>query len=257
MIRRPPVVLGMAAITILALLVAVGLILFSVNPTQKTNQDQIKATQVEIQKAVLSQHAIICAQVQNTANSYRFRSLTPSGKVEPIRHFLTRMQAQQQTLRLARGSECKSAPNFPSVGLQVKRALHQINEILQHFEPELRKPVVQRTPSGKHTSFPQDVPRPPKAGIGEEGVPATLKPELAPSAPLEPQKGSHSAPPESQAPPQTPPPAEAPAESAPEAAGSEGATRVVEKERIELPVVPITIELNEGLNLEVGREANP
>lgn len=247
MIRRPPVVLGMAAITILALLVAVGLILFSVNPTQKSNEAQIKRTQAEIQKAVMSQHAIICAQVQNTANSYRFRSLTPSGQVEPIRHFLTRMQAQQQTLRLARGSNCRSAPNFPPVGLQVRRALHQIDEILQHFEPELRKPVDRRTSSSKHASFPQDIPRPPKAGIGEEGVPATLKPELAPSAPLEPQKGSHVPPgqqQEPQPPSQTPVPAETPVAPAPEAAESEGATRAVEKERIELPTVPIPVVLN-------------
>lgn len=243
MIRRPPVVLGMAAITILALLVAVGLILFSVNPTQKSNEAQIKRTQAEIQKAVMSQHAIICAQVQNTANSYRFRSLTPSGKVEPIRHFLTRMQAQQQTLRLARGSECKSAPNFPPVGLQVRRALHQIEEILQHFEPQLRKPVDQRTSSGKHTSFPQDISRPPNAGIDESGVPATLKPELAPSTPLEPQKGPRSVPRETQTPEQVPPPTEPPVEPAPEAAQEEGATRVEDKPRPELPTVPIKVEI--------------
>lgn len=248
MIRRPPVVLSMAAITILALLVAVGLILFSVNPTQKSNEAQIKRTQAEIQKAVMSQHAIICAQVQNTANSYRFRSLTPSGEVEPIRHFLTRMQAQQQTLRLARGSNCRSAPNFPPVGLQVRRALHQINEILQHFEPKLRRPVSHRTASvDKQPSFPQDVSRPPNAGIDESGVPTTLKPELAPSAPLEPQKGPPSVPPdqqqEPQPPSQTPVPAETPVAPTPEAAESEGATRAVEKERIELPTVPIPVVL--------------
>jgi hypothetical protein len=228
----------MAAITILALLLAVGLILFSVTPTQKD-------TQAELRQAVMSQHAIICAQVQNTANSYRFRSLTPSGQVEPIRHFLTRMQAQQQTLRLARGSNCRSAPNFPPVGLQVRRALHQINEILQHFEPELRKPVDRRTSSSKHASFPQDIVRPPNAGVDESGVPATLKPELAPGAPLKPQRGSHSVPVEP--PEQTSPPVEAPAESAPESAPEsaqeEGATRVEDKPRIELPTVPITVEI--------------
>lgn len=243
--RRPPVVLGMAAITILALFVAVGLILFSVNPTQKINQDQIKRTQAEIEKAVMSQHAIICAQVQNTANAYRFRSLTPSGEVEPIRHFLTRMQAQQQTLRLARGSECKSAPNFPPVGLQVRRALHQINEILQHFEPKLRKPVDQRTSSSKHVGFPQDVSRPPKAGIGEEGVPLPLKPELAPSAPTEPPGGHQGGPSQPQGPsaPETTPvaPEATPTEPAPETAEEEGETRTVGKPRPELPTVPIPV----------------
>lgn len=245
MIRRPPVVLGMAAITILALLVAVGLILFSVNPTQKTNQDQIKSTQAEIQKAVMSQHAIICAQVQNTANSYRFRSLTPSGNVEPIRHFLTRMQAQQQTLRLARGSECKSAPNFPPVGLQVKRALHQIKEILMHFEPKLREPVsssrgVSQQSQQKQGSFLPGVVRPPNAGIDESGVPAHLKPELAPSAPVGPQGGhEHSVPPSEE--PGAVEEAPAPAEAQP----SEGTgTNVAEApKRPELPVAPINIEI--------------
>lgn len=237
MIRRPPVVLGMATITILALLLAVGLILFSVNPTQKD-------TQAGLQKSIMSQHAIICAQVQNTANSYRFRSLTPSGKVEPIRHFLTRMQAQQQTLRLARGSECKSAPNFPPVGLQVRRALHQINEILQHFEPELRRPVSHRTTSsGKQARFPQDVSRPPNAGIDDSGVPATLKPELAPSAPAGPQGRSPHVPRETQTPEQIPAPGEAPVQPAPEAVQEEGITRATEKPRIELPTAPIVVEI--------------
>lgn len=233
-------VLGMAAITILALLLAVGLILFSVNPTQKD-------TQAGLQKSIMSQHAIICAQVQNTANSYRFRSLTPSGQVEPIRHFLTRMQAQQQTLRLARGSECKSAPNFPPVGLQVRRALHQIDEILQHFEPKLRRPVSQHTASvDKQPGFPQDVSRPPKAGIDESGVPAKLKPELTPGAPVEPQKGALGKSPESSAPSPVEPIPSPPAEAAPEAAETEeGGTRVVAKERQELPTVPLPpIEVN-------------
>jgi hypothetical protein len=235
--RRPPVVLGMATITILALLLAVGLILFSVNPTQKD-------TQAGLQKAIMSQHAIICAQVQNTANAYRFRSLTPSGDVEPIRHFLTRMQAQQQTLRLARGSECKSAPNFPPVGLQVRRALHQINEILQHFEPKLRRPVSHRiTSTDKQPGFPRDVSRPPNAGIDESGVPATLKPELAPSAPVQAQKGipvKPSAPPPALTNPDMP---EGPPAQAPESATEEGGTRVIEKPRVELPTAPIVVEI--------------
>lgn len=244
MIRRPPVVLGMAAITILALLVAVGLILFSVNPTQKS-------TQAELKTAVMSQHAIICAQVQNTANSYRFRSLTPGGTVEPIRHFLTRMQAQQQTLRLARGSRCKSAPGFPPVGLQVRRALRQIHEILQHFEPRLREPVAQgvshpgaqETP--RHESFLPGVSRPPHAGIDESGVPHQLKPELAPGTPTMPQAGhKHSAPPPEALESEPAPPTEAPM--------GEDATRVVgPPPRPELPTATIEIS-QEGINVEAG-----
>lgn len=246
--RRPPVVLGMAAITILALFVAVGLILFSVNPTQKSTQTQLKT-------AVMSQHAIICAQVQNTANAYRFRSLAPNGEVEPIRHFLTRMQAQQQTLRLARGSECRSAPGFPPVGLQVRRALGQIHRILQSFEPRLRKPVAQDADGHRHASFSPAFSAPPNAGIDESGVPAKLKPELAPSAPVEAEKGvprgtRHGAAP---TPEQIPAPVEVPAEAEPEAAHEEGATRVEGKPRPELPTSPVNIELTqEGLNIEIS-----
>lgn len=239
-LRRPPVVLGLALIIGIALCVALGLILFSVNPGVSNNNKEIK-------EAVSSQHAIICAQVQNTANSYRFRSLTPSGEVEPIRHFLTRMQAQQQTLRLARGSECKSAPNFPPVGLQVRRALHQINEILQHFEPKLRRPVDRPTASvDKQPGFPQDISRPSHAGIDESGVPATLKPKLAPSAPTGPHGGSPAKPKEPQELPPTPETIPVPAEPAPspepevaQEEEGEGGTRVVVKERRELPSVPL------------------
>lgn len=236
-VRRPPVVLGMATITIGALFVAVLLILFSVNPSVDRNEGEIK-------RAVMSQHAIICAQVQNTANAYRFRSLTPSGEVEPIRHFLTRMQAQAQTLRLARGSECRSAPNFPPVGLQVRRALHQINEILQHFEPKLRKPVDQTTAVHKHASFSPRFQKPPNAGVDESGVPAKLHDKLAPSTPLGPERGSRNVPRETQAPEQIPAPVEAPVTPAPEAAQEEGATRVEDKPRIELPTVPTPVVLN-------------
>ena len=236
--RRPPVVLGMALLTCMALLVAVLLILFSVNPSVDRNEG-------EIRKAVMSQHAIICAQVQNTANAYRFRSLTPSGDVEPIRHFLTRMQAQQQTLRLARGSECRSAPGFPPVGLQVKRALHQINEILQHFAPKLREPVRNAShtsgynPKGyRHPSFSPAFSKPPKAGVGEEGVPAKLHKELAPSAPVQPQGGNR----HSVAPEEVPEPEATPA---PEPPVEEQATRIVEPPpRPKLPSVPIKVELS-------------
>jgi hypothetical protein len=231
-VRRPPVVLGMAALTCMALLVAVLLILFSVNPSVDRNEG-------EIRKAVMSQHAIICAQVQNTANAYRFRSLTPSGDVEPIRHFLTRMQAQQQTLRLARGSECRSAPGFPPVGLQVRRALRQIHEILQHFEPRLREPVRDKisnlspNDSDKQGSFLPSVPRPSHAGIDEAGVPANLHDKLAPSAPVLPQTGrGHKAPPsEEQAVPEKPMP-QKPNGGGPETNFIKG------PERDELPIAP-------------------
>jgi len=230
----------MAAITILALLVAVGLILFSVNPTQKSNEARIQHAQIEIEKAVMSQHAIICAQVQNTANSYRFRSLTPSGQVEPIRHFLTRMQAQQQTLRLARGSECKSAPGFPPVGLQVRRALRQIHEILQHFAPKLREPVSHtpgyNTPKDKQGSFLPGVSRPPHAGIDESGVPHQLKPELVPSAPAAPQGGAEH---------QTKEPEAIPVEPMPqESDGGAPGTNVVQEAEPERPSssAPATVE---------------
>lgn len=234
--RRPGVVVGTAFVTVLALLVALGLILFSVNPGVNRNEGEIK-------RAVTSQHAIICAQVQNTANAYRFRSLTPSGKVEPIRHFLTRMQAQQQTLRLAQGSKCKSAPGFLPVGIQVRRALNQIKRILEHFGPKLKRPVDRRTSgSYKQAGSPRSISRPSKAGIGDEGVPSSLKPELAPSAPTSPQGGSPGETPAHKvtpAPEVAPVPPEAPIEQTPEVAGEEGATRVEEKVRPELPTAPI------------------
>ncbi len=239
-VRRPPVVLGMAVLTCLALLVAVLLIIFSVNPGVDRNERGVK-------QAVMSQHAIICAQVQNTANAYRFRSLTPSGEVEPIRHFLTRMQAQQQTLRLARGSECRSAPGFPPVGLQVRRTLRQIREILLHFEPKLREPIRQDSPNtsgyntggDKHRSFLPGVPRPSHAGIDESGVPAKLHDKLAPSAPAAPQT-RHQQP----VPPAGQPQAESPgAEESPVPAGTPGTNVSTEPGRPELPTAPIHVEI--------------
>src|SRR5262245_21408102 len=111
--RRPPVVIGLAIGTVVALAVAIGLIVFSVNPTTESNQEEILGQRGDIAAQQRTLHSIICAQAQSTANAYRFRSLTPSGKIESIQHFLTRMQAQEQTLKLSRGLECESAPGFP------------------------------------------------------------------------------------------------------------------------------------------------
>lgn len=210
--RRPPVVLAMAGITILALVVAVGLILFQVNPQQDTNARNLNSQQRELARQVHDLNGIICAQAQSTANAYRFRSLTPSGRVEPIRHFLTRMQAQRQTLELSQGRDCPVAPGFPPFEFQLKRALEQIEHILSLFSAEERKPVDRGVSNPNPSKSIQElgVPAliPPSSagghvGIGEEGVPylppkgqkhhlPQALPETSESTPVE--RGSHSAP---------------------------------------------------------------
>lgn len=185
--RRPPVVLGMAVITALALLVAVGLIIFQVNPQQDETQRGVDRQQRELTKQVREINMIICSQAQTTANAYRFRSLTPSGKVEPIRHFLTRMQAQRQTLELSQGRNCPVAPGFPPFEFQLKRALREIDAILNRFNAKQREPIsrnleskhgdLQGYPNGLQVSPEFGVPdftNPDgsgEAGVGEDGVP--------------------------------------------------------------------------------------
>lgn len=182
--KRPSVVLGLAALTGLLIFGSFLLIVFSVNPGVNRNDKEIK-------RAVASQHAIICAQVQNTANAYRFRSLTPSGEVEPIQHFLIRMQAQQQTLRLARGSNCMSTPGFPPVGIQVRRALAQIKRILEHFDKDgLHRDVARTTAppiasAGPTVVLQEETPYFPKASLGPSealgGSRGTRTPKEAPA----------------------------------------------------------------------------
>lgn len=200
--RRPPVVLGMAVITALALVLAVVLIVFQVNPQQDATQRGVDRQQRELAEQVREINMIICSQAQTTANAYRFRSLTPSGDIEPISHFLTRMQAQRQTLRLSRGRNCAVAPGFPPFELQLERALREINGILSHFDAEQREPIsqdleaksdnLQGSPNDIQVSpefgYPSFVP-PPHAGVGEEGVPYVPKKPKAPkeSAPSSPE----------------------------------------------------------------------
>lgn len=186
--RRPPVVLGMALITALALVVAVLLIVFQVNPQQDETQRGVDRQQRELTKQVREINAIICSQAQTTANAYRFRALTPSGEVEPIRHFLTRMQAQRQTLELSQDRDCPVAPGFPPFEFQLKRALAEIDAILNHFSAQQREPVsesleskhgeLQGSPNGFQVSpefgVPDLIPGPSGeqgAGVGEDGVP--------------------------------------------------------------------------------------
>lgn len=167
--RRPPVVLAMAGITVLALLVAVGLIIFQVNPQQDTNARNLNSQQHELEMQVRDLNGIICAQAQSTANAYRFRSLTPSGRVEPIRHFLTRMQAQRQTLRLSRGRDCAVAPGFPPFAFQLKRALEQIDKILGQFSAEQKEPI-----SRGIGSNPNPFQVSPEFGVPPELIPGGL-----------------------------------------------------------------------------------
>lgn len=206
--RRPPVVLGMAVITVVALFVAVALIVFQVNPQSATNARNLNSQQRELASQVHDLNAIICSQAQTTANAYRFRSLTPSGRVEPIEHFLTRMQAQRQTLRLSRGRDCAVAPGFPPFEMQLERALDQINKILSQFSAKQKEPVSRRlgtpnqlqgipnfgVPGAGFIPVPGK-PGPYRGGIGEEGVPPRGKkpkhlPETPESTPVESQPRS-------------------------------------------------------------------
>lgn len=239
-LRRPPVVLAMAGITILALIVAVALILFQVNPQQDATQRGVNRQSRELSKQVREINMIICSQAQTTANAYRFRSLTPSGRVEPIRHFLTRMQAQRQTLELSQGRDCPVAPGFPPFEFQLKRALEQIERILASFSAEQRKPVDRgvshETPNPSKSIQGFGVPFLPtlpgngenfpgggKAGIGEDGVPYLPPkgskhhhpPNITPQAP-------GSTPVEREREPRSAPLVQAPEGSEPSSEGTEG-----------------------------------
>jgi len=178
----------MAVITALALIVAVGLIVFQVNPQQDETQTGLDRQQRELTQQVEEINMIICSQAQTTANAYRFRSLTPSGNVEPIRHFLTRMQAQRQTLELSQDRDCPVAPGFPPFEFQLKRALAEIEAILNHFSAKQREPVSESLESkhGELQGYPSDLQVSPEfgvpdlipgpsgqqgAGVGEDGVP--------------------------------------------------------------------------------------
>jgi len=180
----------MAVITALALVTAIALILFSVNPSVDRNERGLRKQQMALEQSDLAQHALICANVQKTANAYRFRSLTPSGAVEPLEHFLQRLEIQAEELRLAWGEECKAAPGFPPVGIQIRRALGQINRIFKAVRPE--EPETKETAdlsprsSDKQPSFSPHYIKPSDAGVDENGVPAKLKPKLAPAAPIAP-----------------------------------------------------------------------
>jgi hypothetical protein len=215
----------MAVITGLALLVAVGLIIFQVNPQQDTNARNLNSQQRELARQVQDINAIICSQAQTTANAYRFRSLTPSGRVEPIRHFLTRLQAQRQTLRLSRGRECAVPEGFPPFDMQLERALDEINAILAQFTAKQKEPVSQDNeafnsyPSPSKSiqgfGFPPLVPSSGNhAGVGEEGVPYVPKKPKAPkgSSPFEPEampaneRQDKATPPKSSAPEKVPAP---------------------------------------------------
>lgn len=215
-----------AVTTALLILIAILLVVFVVNPTTQENQSGLREQQRTIREQQTTLHAVICAQAQSTANVYRFRSLTPSGDVEGIRHFLTRMQAQEQTLKLSRGLGCKSSPGFPPFEVQIRRALFEIRRILERFSPKMQRPVSERTsreqilpgPYGgegilSEPLFPGSPPNPAPSPPTEPGA-ADLDDGSAtgPSSPRTPKSPSPTPPPPASpaAPPPLPPPASPP-----------------------------------------------
>lgn len=210
--RRPPVVLGMAVITALALIVAVALIVFQVNPQQDETQSGLKQQQMELAQQIKNINAIICSQAQVYANAYRFRTLTPSGNVEPVRHFLTRMQAQRQTLELSQGRDCPVAPGFPPFEFQLERALQQIERILSSFSAQQRKPVERNleSESGDLQGTPNQLQGSPEFGFGVPSFPTPKQPngqhvgvgeDGVPYVPKKPKAPKHVPAPESEATP--------------------------------------------------------
>lgn len=174
----------MAGITILALIVAVGLILFQVNPSTESNRESLNIQERELAEQQNRLQGIICAQAQTTANAFRFRSLTPSGEVETVQHFLVRILAQQQTLKLSRGLACESAPGLPSFEKQVRKALKEIAIILSYYNGG-EEPVSDKGGQGEQDFseiltpdpfLPSYVPGSGR-GVGEEGLlPAPQQP---------------------------------------------------------------------------------
>lgn len=208
------------------LTISLLLVIFVVNPAQEGNRNEIAKQQKTL-------HSVICAQAQSTANAYRVRSLTPSGQPEPIRHFLTRLQAQQQTLRLSRGLGCKSSPGFPPFGHQIQRALTQIADILSRFSSAMKEPVTRRI-------FPSASAPSPLNILGDEGVLMPLLPDLgsidsgsATESPKPPSPDHPSSPP-------TPPPAPPQVEAPP--APPTPAPEVVEPEEPERSPIGQTVE---------------
>lgn len=133
---------------------------------------------------------------------------------------------------------------------RVERDLAKVKRILGNFvvvveHPQTRK-TIHRIPSlDKQSGSSPTLSAPSNASGDQAGVTPTSKPHVAPESPVQAQGGS---------PPQTPeqpetkaaeqpaPTPEAPV-APPEATESEGATRVAEKPRIELPTVPIPVVL--------------
>lgn len=179
--RRPPVVIGLAVGTVALILATLLLLVFNVSPGVNTNQKEIRAQRIRLAVTIETTHRVICAQAQSAANSFRFRSLTPSGKIESPQHFLTRMQAQRQTLLLSLEANCQSSPGFPPFKIQVRRALEEIRQIFRHFGRSMQV----SNPSELHDNGLNLGPF--EGQIGDEGVPAgrgSLKPihPLAPPA---------------------------------------------------------------------------
>ena len=103
--------------------------------------------------------------------------MTPSGEVETVQHFLVRIQAQQQTLKLSRGLGCQSNPGFPPFGDQVRKALAEIAIILSYYNGHKEPASDQSAQRGGEFSevltpaplLPTYLPGSGR-GVGEEGL---------------------------------------------------------------------------------------
>lgn len=112
-----------------------------------TSREQLNTAKQQLRQQIETNRRVVCSSARSTALAFREPSISADGTKEPQDHFIDRMLAQRETLRLAGPLDCAELPGFITFPFLRGRALYEIASLLHDSDPK-------RFPDPKRTRIP-------------------------------------------------------------------------------------------------------
>lgn len=135
---------NLALITAVVCLIAAG---FSAGYAL-TSREQLDTAKLQLREQIETNRRVVCSTARSTAIAFREPQISADGTKEPQDHFIDRMLAQRETLRLAGPLHCVELPGFATFPFLRGRALYEIAALLHDANPKrFHPPALDHPPS--------------------------------------------------------------------------------------------------------------
>jgi hypothetical protein len=105
-----------------------------------TSRQQLDTAKAQLKNQIATNKRVVCASARSTALAFREPQISADGKAESQAHFIDRMLAQRETLRLAGPLNCSELRGFATFPFLRGRALYEIASLLYAANPKRFKP---------------------------------------------------------------------------------------------------------------------